>query len=103
MMVLEHALIIVSDGSAIPHLRQEDVIHTRMLVVVATGGHQVRHQLNLVELAQGVKFTANAEEVECLADVGRMGLVMVRDVFVASLYYLNEACECLDLQIAHFA
>ena len=101
-MVLEHTLIVVSNGGAIAHLSQEDVVHAGMLVVVATGCHQVRHQLDLVELADGVEVGPDAEEVECLADIGCVSLVMVRDVFVASLYYLNESCERLHIQIVHF-
>jgi len=54
VVVLEHTLIIVSNGCAVAHLCQEDVVDTGMLVVVATGRNQVRHQLDLVELTEGV-------------------------------------------------
>ena len=52
VMVLEHALIIVANGGAVLDLREEDVVDARVLKVVATGSDQVRHQFNIVELAE---------------------------------------------------
>ena len=52
MMVLEDTLVVVADGGAVLDLREEDVVDARVLEVVAAGSDQVRHQFDVVKLAE---------------------------------------------------
>ena len=91
MMVFQHAYVVVSYCNLIIHTDQKDIADSRMLVIVQRRTNVATHLLQIVKPNSIFDTSVNGEVVESLADVGRMRLVMICDLFVPSGKAPHEA------------
>lgn len=74
----------MADSDFVSNLSEEDVVHSRVLVVVADSSDQVSHRFLVGHLAFFNQALSLQKEVEGLADVRAVSLVMIRYIFVTS-------------------
>ena len=103
MMILQHTLIVVSNGCSVSYLGEEDIVDTGVLIVVTTRRNQVGHEFYLVKLTQCIESGSDAEEVERLTHISRMRFVVVRDILVTSLYYHYETTKSTNVKFLNIA
>ena len=83
-MVLQHTYIVMSDRNLIINTDQKDIVDARMLKIVQRRTNITAHLLQIVKPDSVFNTSIYREVVECLADIGSVRLVMIRDSLIPS-------------------
>ena len=90
----------MSHSHLIIHTDKERTGDTRVLKVVQGCRDQTAHVLQIVQLKLVLHSTADSEVIEGLADIGRMRLIVIRDVLVSVGESFHEGHQPAELEFA---
>lgn len=97
-MWLKHANVIMPQGHRVGYAAKKNVVYARVLVIMDTSRHVKWNELWVVQ--SGFFFeTWLAEVIERLAKVSCVRFIMIRDIFVASLYRRDIVNQALKIQL----
>jgi hypothetical protein len=85
VVAFQNADVVMSDRDRVLHMLQENVIHSRVLEIMANRRGVDGKVLIGVQIHHFAQVACRQKHVYALAEVGCMRLIMVGDVFVAAL------------------
>lgn len=100
VMVLKHAVIVVSHCNLIVHAHQEGIVDTWMLKIVQSCADVAAHLLQIVQLNPIFHTPIHSKVVEGLADIGGMRLIVISYSLVSCAQFPNEAHQTCEVYIA---
>ena len=99
MVILEHTDVIVADCQRVLAVDKEHVVEAGVLEVVHACCCQECKHLAVLDFGLLKEFALHAEHVECLAQIGRVGLVVVSHRFVAVLDRRDKVHQLVEVKL----
>jgi len=97
-MILQDRLVVMTDSKWGLHLDQENIVDTWMFKVVNAGCSQQGKVFKLIKFSFFSQLPMRKEVIYCLTQICAVGLIVIGDVFIASLNFGRVIDQLMYIQ-----